>query len=687
MNRSAYLTTALAIKALSGLSRTKVRLHGAARVPRTGVIFVTNRFTRLDMLLVPFHLFQLTGKPVWSLADAEGFKGGLAAFLARHGAESAAHPDRDRLMVKTLLAGEASWIVFPRQPEKQPPDAHVAATLALRTEFYRQRIHEMRRVLPEEALRLAGRYGLTSPEAAVAEATWIVPVNLTYYPLMARETVLGELARGLTEDRGDQRLEEILVQGTRLLAGVDLDLRFGAPIPVAGYLKSRVVRADIAARRPIDFDDPIASRSMLGKTARRIMERCLGVIRRLTTVNHDHLFAAMVRLHSTPVVAEVELRRRVFLAASSLPFEQMAVHRHPALLEDQVDLLTDDRRGRAAAFFALALAQGSLVRQVDGRFTVAAEASLATIYHEIEEMDGLAAGLKDIAEQPELRVRYRIGRWLRERAEAAYERDWHRFAEVPDRSARNVGRPWFARSAARRSGVLLIHGYMAAPLEVAQLAAHLAAAGYWVYAPRLKGHGTAPEDLAASTRHDWIASVDEGYAMLANCCPRVVVGGFSTGAGLALDLAARGLEIAGVFAVCPPFALQDGSSRLVPAVDAWNKLLERVNVSTGRMEFVANHPENPDINYKRNPVRGVRELSRLMDGLEDRLAQIAAPTLVVQSLGDPVVDYRGTWRLFEGLGTADKEFFLLHFNRHGILLGQGAERVHRVVTEFVTRVV
>jgi esterase/lipase len=103
------------------------------------------------------------------------------------------------------------------------------------------------------------------------------------------------------------------------------------------------------------------------------------------------------------------------------------------------------------------------------------------------------------------------------------------------------------------------------------------------------------------------------------------------------------------------------------------------------MEFVENQPENPHINYRRNPVRGVRELSRLMESLAHRLAHITPPALVVQSLGDPVVDYRGTWRLFEGLGTVDKELFILQFNRHGILLGEGAGRVHRLVAEFVAR--
>jgi hypothetical protein len=112
MNRSAYMTAGLAMKALAALSRTRVRLHGAEQVPPGGAIFVTNRFTRLDMLLTSYHLFQLTGRPVWSLAEAGEFKGALEAFLNRHGGQSDEAPDRDRLMVKTLLTGEASWIFF-----------------------------------------------------------------------------------------------------------------------------------------------------------------------------------------------------------------------------------------------------------------------------------------------------------------------------------------------------------------------------------------------------------------------------------------------------------------------------------------------------------------------------------------------------------------------------------------------
>ena len=56
---------------------------------------------------------------------------------------------------------------------------------------------------------------------------------------------------------------------------------------------------------------------------------------------------------------------------------------------------------------------------------------------------------------------------------------------------------------------------MAAPLEVRELAKYLGRLGYWVYVPRIKGHGTTPEDLAGRTYLEWIESVEEGYVLAA----------------------------------------------------------------------------------------------------------------------------------------------------------------------------
>jgi esterase/lipase len=224
---------------------------------------------------------------------------------------------------------------------------------------------------------------------------------------------------------------------------------------------------------------------------------------------------------------------------------------------------------------------------------------------------------------------------------------------------------------------------MAAPMEVAQLAAYLCSKGAWVYVPRLRGHGTDPADLAGRNFKEWIEDMDRGYALMRNLCHHVVAGGFSTGAGLALDLAHRVKDLAGVFAISAPLRLQDFSSRFVPAVDAWNWFMEKVRLNDAKKEFVVNNPENPHINYHLNPISGVRELERLMDDLQPRLKEIDLPVLVAQAKGDPVVNPKGAQRIFEQLGSTDKQLLMFNFDRHGILLGEGATQVYEAVWQFI----
>ena len=134
---------------------------------------------------------------------------------------------------------------------------------------------------------------------------------------------------------------------------------------------------------------------------------------------------------------------------------------------------------------------------------------------------------------------------------------------------------------------------------------------------------------------------------MSSICRKVVVGGFSTGAGLALNLAARVDQVAGVFAVAAPMTLKDFSSKFAPAVDMWNRIMDKAYHVGPQKIFVENKPENPHINYLRNPISGVKELARLMDDLEPKLADLNKPALIIQSRRDPVVDPKGSRKIFE----------------------------------------
>ena len=111
--------------------------------------------------------------------------------------------------------------------------------------------------------------------------------------------------------------------------------------------------------------------------------------------------------------------------------------------------------------------------------------------------------------------------------------------------------------------------------------------------------------------------------------------------------------------------------------------MDRVSGGVAKKEFVDNNPENAHINYFRNPISGVRELERLMEDLDPLLPNIQIPALVVQSERDPVVNPKGSVRVFERLASKVKSYILFSFNRHGIVRGEGADRVHRAVWEFI----
>ena len=237
MNRFAYRSTGFAIKTLSNLSKANIAVHNPENIPEGSIIFVINHFTRLETFLMPAQIFSLTKMPVWSLADYELFKGSFGAYLEKVGAVSTQNPHRDLLIVKTLLTGEAHWIIFPEgrmvknkkiiekgqfmiswAGGKHPPHTG-AGTLAMRTEFYRQRLRHLADAKPEEAQYLMDLFQIESLDPVLMRSTYIMPVNLTYYPIRARENILSKLAQRLVEGLPDRFVEELMTEGSMLISG------------------------------------------------------------------------------------------------------------------------------------------------------------------------------------------------------------------------------------------------------------------------------------------------------------------------------------------------------------------------------------------------------------------------------------------------------------------------------------
>jgi carboxylesterase len=95
------------------------------------------------------------------------------------------------------------------------------------------------------------------------------------------------------------------------------------------------------------------------------------------------------------------------------------------------------------------------------------------------------------------------------------------------------------RIAGGRTGVLLIHGLCGSPTEMRFVANGLARAGYTVHVPVLAGHGGTTDELRDATWQDWVASAEAALDDISKECDHVIVAGLSTGAVIALLLAAR----------------------------------------------------------------------------------------------------------------------------------------------------
>jgi esterase/lipase len=203
----------------------------------------------------------------------------------------------------------------------------------------------------------------------------------------------------------------------------------------------------------------------------------------------------------------------------------------------------------------------------------------------------------------------------------------------------------------------------------------------------MRGLGTAPRQLCDVKWEDWVHSFNRGYAVLKNTCEHIFVGGFSSGGILALINAARKQKaVQGLFCINSPIILANIKTRFLPAALAWNDLLDKFHISKGKLEYVVNPTESPDINYSLNYIKGLRQLDQMITECRKVLSQITIPTLVIQSNHDPVVDPKSAEIIYSKIQSTQKQFVSLERSRHVIVRQEGKEEVFEKIHAFIENV-
>jgi len=119
---------------------------------------------------------------------------------------------------------------------------------------------------------------------------------------------------------------------------------------------------------------------------------------------------------------------------------------------------------------------------------------------------------------------------------------------------RTQGKPY-------RRGVLLTHGLSDSPYHMRYLAEFFQRNGFRVMAVLLPGHGTQPGDLLDVCWQDWAEAVAYGAGCLAEEVDEVYLAGFSAGAALSLQQAAKDRRVRGLFLFSPALEISSRARR------------------------------------------------------------------------------------------------------------------------------
>lgn len=222
-------------------------------------------------------------------------------------------------------------------------------------------------------------------------------------------------------------------------------------------------------------------------------------------------------------------------------------------------------------------------------------------------------------------------------------------------------------------GVLLVHGFTATTTEVRLLGEDFHRAGYTVSAPLLPGHGTTPFDLNKQRWHNWTDCVESAFVRLREQCGTVFVAGESMGGLLALHLAARHPDLAGIILFAPAMSVDGiGLARLLAP-------------------FIAYLPKSswggsmPWKGYNVKPMRAAVELARLQAIVRTELKQVTQPALIFQGMKDLTINPQSAKIVFDAISSTDKELIWLEESGHVILLDQDLPIVAQRTRAFIER--
>ena len=604
MATKTFYYAAIALRVLEKMLGSRFSVSGIKKLPKQPVLFVANHFTRSETFFIPYLIYRYTGRQVRCLADASLYFGALGNFLRSVGTISTKDPRRDNIILKDLVTGEYDWMIYPEgsmvksketrreelymnyTPHRVGPVRTGSAVLALKSELMREDVIEAYNKQDQFLLQQFERdFGLKYDESFKNLNTHIVPLSITYYPIRPGHNNIQKLANRLVKSIPMQVAEELEIEGN-LLLNSEINVSFGDPIKLSDYIKRT---RDIITQIPI-IKGETKNNFVLRYFKTSLTNDFMSKIYSDVQINLDHIFTAALYHFSEAEIEINRLKRVIYLSALMIKKSGKYRLNRSAFEEKLYKIFIDEPHQEFDSVFELAKRQG-LITEIHGEKIRINHAAFSKKYdfHEIRRENTLqvianeffllemANGIvKRNAKLPDEDLRRKVFNEIHSRDLENYNADYAKYYDAEFSKDKSVGAPFFldtkikAPAKVKRVGIIILHGYKAAPIEVEALAQYLNGFGAKVYATRMHGHGTAPLNLDDTSFEQWYESVQRGYAALQNITSRLVIIGFSTGGLLSLLSCARKTQakkLCAVVSINAALKLLDIRTRMVPGVN------------------------------------------------------------------------------------------------------------------------
>lgn len=697
-----------------------IRVHGLEKVAGQPVIFVVNQFTGIEPFIIPAILAEYYQQVPISIVPQEYFKGGYGGYLEKTGSKFSYPGFQNKELTRTLLGGNSAPIIYYPGGRSIPenglldilgycfknkslsPETTIFMEPALRgmqTELYRKefnrRISGKSPESPAELWKELGGLDNFSPDSIGPRQVLIIPLNITYFPAISQIGVYQKIKDLMNEQIiNELKKDAQRVEGKRR-RHFDVDINIGHPIAILDYLNENKIINEITNKKDYSLESLQTSFSFR-KSSYKMFRYYCHKTKELNTINHDQLFAYVLQRYNKKVVDEQDFKNRCYLALEHFKtdvFESKRLPHHSSINSAQWYLLTDDFHIRYDDFVHVGVAE-NIFEIRNGKIHIRRDTDniKGKIHFEKLSKD-LSVNridlhyIRKICRRPAFVIRRYIRKIFLKLDNAIFENDYSQHYIRGETRPRYIGRPYFLRHFFCKRGVLFVHGYLAAPEEMKKMARYFYKKGYTVYGVRMRGHGTSPEDLAGRKWEEWYDSMNRGYIVMKNSVKHLAVVGFSTGSGIALLGGIRkGKHLDGVVSISAPIKLRKVKAKFAPVIFLWNRILSKLNIQRGRLEFLRHKPENPKVNYVRNPIYGVKQLEDLMGIVEKELPSLSQPLLILQASDDPVVDDESAKIIFEKAGSPRKSLIRIESKRHIIVTGRESREVYTQVEKFLREI-